>query len=372
MRTFTYSALRQTTRWAAIWFGLGFAAPALADPPNVIVVQGNIEKGPTVVEIDAEGAPENGVFGFSRAILASPAGKYWIGAHVEPIDDVVRSHLKLKSGLVVRFVAPESPAAKAKLKPNDILLRYGETELADQVKLIEAIDKNETKAIDVTILREGQESTVKIEAAVRPQPAIKAFPRGAPEMPGEVKQWFRSLEGGAGGGGLRGFFMRPGVLIDDGQTEMPADLKVAISKQGKEPAKVSVKRGEKSWETTSDKLDVLPDDVRPHVQRLLGLPAPFNIELAAPHLQWAPGVLAPAPGGAPNFDRRFQELRSLIDELEQQIHSQSPHPGQQGPDAGTRIRDRIREKRLPREESKEPKQNEEKKEVPQADAENKI
>src|SRR6185312_6347588 len=40
--------------------------------------------------------------------------------------------------------------------------------------------------------------------------------------------------------------------------------------QGAEPAKIQVKRGDKEWNVTEEKLDDLPDDIRTHVQTLLG------------------------------------------------------------------------------------------------------
>ena len=58
------------------------------------------------------------------------------------------------------------------------------------------------------------------------------------------------------------------------------DMTVTISKQGKEPAKITVKQGDKSWEVTEDDLDQLPEEVRPHVEPMLGrlvVPLPAGV-----------------------------------------------------------------------------------------------
>ena len=52
--------------------------------------------------------------------------------------------------------------------------------------------------------------------------------------------------------------------------EFPKDLSVAIKKEGGEPAKIHVKRGEKEWNVAEDKLDDLPGDIRHYVEQMLG------------------------------------------------------------------------------------------------------
>lgn len=47
---------------------------------------------------------------------------------------------------------------------------------------------------------------------------------------------------------------------------LPDDLSVSVTKKGSEPARITVKKGEQSWEITEKELDKLPDDVRKHVE----------------------------------------------------------------------------------------------------------
>lgn len=51
---------------------------------------------------------------------------------------------------------------------------------------------------------------------------------------------------------------------------LPENLTIVVTKQGSQPAKVAVSRGDAKWDVTEEQLDKLPDDVRPHVERMLG------------------------------------------------------------------------------------------------------
>ena len=52
--------------------------------------------------------------------------------------------------------------------------------------------------------------------------------------------------------------------------EFPKDLSVQINKEGGQPAKIHVKRGDKEWDVTEEKLAELPGDIKHHVEELLG------------------------------------------------------------------------------------------------------
>lgn len=50
---------------------------------------------------------------------------------------------------------------------------------------------------------------------------------------------------------------------------LPDDVTVSVVRKGSEPAKVSVKRGEQTWEATEKELDKLPEDLRKHAETAL-------------------------------------------------------------------------------------------------------
>jgi hypothetical protein len=94
------------------------------------------------------------------------------------------------------------------------------------------------------------------------------------------------LKDKAGGQSLGLMFARPGivtpkqVIVRHG--EFPDDLSIEVKKEGDHPAKIHVKKGDKEWDVTEDKLGELPDDVRPHVHQFFGgLWGPGLKEMAA-------------------------------------------------------------------------------------------
>jgi hypothetical protein len=127
---------------------------------------------------------------------------------------------------------------------------------------------------------------------------------------------------------------------------LPANMSVFISKEGDQPAKIVVKRGDQKWEVTEKELDKLPADVRPHVERMLGRglwgvvgafpPPDFGPETAPPGNQLqTPGAgpsLLYGPNAFDRMEKRFDEMNRRMDKLFQEVeqlhenhgHSQAP------------------------------------------------
>ncbi len=59
------------------------------------------------------------------------------------------------------------------------------------------------------------------------------------------------------------------IKIQPFRADLPADMTVTITKTGKTPAKIAVKQGAKSWETTADCLEDLPEDVRKQIEPMM-------------------------------------------------------------------------------------------------------
>jgi hypothetical protein len=109
--------------------------------------------------------------------------------------------------------------------------------------------------------------------------------------------------------------------------ELPDDLSINIYREGKHAAKVTVKRGDQKWEANDDDLGKLPDDVRHHVEQLLGA-GPMNVELkdlAAPIPLAVPlgDVLTHNPADLEqriesrlnDMNKRLDEMRAAIEQL---------------------------------------------------------
>jgi hypothetical protein len=101
-----------------------------------------------------------------------------------------------------------------------------------------------------------------------------AFQFGAVMAPGAIR--FTATQPMAGAGGFvpaqpTTVAIPTTVHVESRATSgnLPDDLTVSMTKKGSEPARISVKKGEQSWEITEKELDKLPDDVRKQVESVI-------------------------------------------------------------------------------------------------------
>ena len=145
----------------------------------------------------------------------------WVGIAMEPVQNVVRAQLSLApgEGIVVSHVAPESPAAKAGLQPNDILLRFEDQILVEPSQLRKLIAMRKAgESVKLHYLRKGErkEATVTlVEHEIEPVEDnsaqwLQGMP-GFPLMPGgrmdsrleHLQEQFRQLRE-----------KHPGIIVD--------------------------------------------------------------------------------------------------------------------------------------------------------------
>jgi membrane-associated protease RseP (regulator of RpoE activity) len=217
---------------------------------------------------------------------AVAGGEFWIGVQLEPLPELVKSQLQLERGMVVVHVFDDSPAAKAEFKVNDIILRAGDQDIKEPQDLIHAVNEAKDKELAIRVLRGGSETTLKVTPAKRQPDRVEV--QVSPDTPhAEVVQALEELYKRMPDGDVRLFAVRPGgVLTYAHGGKFPGNLEVTIEKRGDKPATIRVKRireGEdQTWEVTEDKIGELPEDVRPHVQQLLGgqaLASPRHLQL---------------------------------------------------------------------------------------------
>ena len=106
------------------------------------------------------------------------AAEYWIGVPVSPVDPTLRAHLPAlttEAGLIANDVVKESPAEKAGLKKNDILMTLDGKPLKDSAELIALIQASQGKAVPVELLRAGKLQTVTITPEKRAHPTAIHF-----------------------------------------------------------------------------------------------------------------------------------------------------------------------------------------------------
>jgi len=277
----------------ALVLGLGTIAQAQDDttePEGRIVRIGPADEAKPAPTIDEGRAPQtwpqNG--GFGEPSMPVQSG-YWIGVMAGPVSPALRAHLDIPAGqgVLVRDVLPDSPAAKAGLKQYDILLRANDIELRDRDDLVDLVRTagEQKQQITLEVLRGAERETVWVTPAEQPeQPVMHGRPFGSrgdgdavvPGTPNDLFGWFGDRFDGRNGGPFAFRRLGPGAVVGGralGFAEIPNGVSVSIQKQNDQPAQITVRRGDETWEIVGDdpqSLEQLPDDVRPFVEQLLG------------------------------------------------------------------------------------------------------
>jgi hypothetical protein len=217
---------------------------------------------------------------------------YWLGVQIAALPEVVKRQLAVEHGLTVEEVSPDSPAAKAEIKKFDILVKADDKPLKEHSDLLKVVNDSQGKEIVLTIVRGGKDATVRVVAVKRPQTARIDVKTPRPEFRVEIKKLEEALENlknKVGKDGTNLFFPKPAIVAPrvelkfdqkwtkEAVTDFPKDLKVKINKEGTKPAEIHVERGDKSWDVTEEKLGELPEDIRGHVEQMLGRKGPMNL-----------------------------------------------------------------------------------------------
>ncbi len=97
--------------------------------------------------------------------------EYMIGLSCAPLNDGLRSELKLADGqgLVALNVFDDTPAEKAGIKEGDVLVKVGGKDVADIQDLVGAVQNagKEKKKLTVQLIRDGKKQTVQVVPAER-------------------------------------------------------------------------------------------------------------------------------------------------------------------------------------------------------------
>lgn len=241
----------------------------------------------------------------------TPGSEYWLGLQVAALPEITKRQLAIKHGLAVEDVTAESPAARAEIKRYDILLKAGDTPLKGVADLIKTVEAAEGKELEITVRRDGESRTIRVTADKRPRSETaveivrKKMEATHPELAGEIKQLEEALEklkSKAGKDGFGMWFAKPAIVsprmelkFDDKfryetKADFPKDLSVQVNKQGGEATKIRVKRGEQEWNVTEETIGELPEDIRGHVEKMMG-------HMHGPHVTGTSRAIRVTPGG---------------------------------------------------------------------------
>ena len=251
-------------------------------------------------------------------------GQYWIGVQTAPVDEALKSHLDLADRILIAQVVPDSPAAKVGLKKYDIILSFGEHNVTSLEDLAKAVTESKGEEREIKLLRGGKPMEVTVKAVERPESI--AFTPDASGWVRPFERWMRSQAGNPNRLRLIG----PGIVAG-ADIDVPGNLSVQVRKEDDQPAKITVKRGDEQWEVTEETIDELPEDVRPHVQRLMGRARGPNVYRHEFQIRPdADGAIRlpqefPVPHRIdPALPPRFEEVLKQFEEMQRRFESEDP------------------------------------------------
>jgi len=252
---------------------------------------------------------------------------YWIGLACQTLPDQMRKDMDLEEdeGILVLDVVDDSPAEKAGFKKDDVLVKAGDKRLAKVQDLIDVVDaaKDENE-VAIKLIRNGEPLTLKVTPTKRPEELRLPRLRKSddPRWPEGIKEFYEKFAPGK-----RFRFFHPGwILPRPFPFSLPGNMTIAITKEGDQPAKIKVTKDGEKWEVTEDELDELPEEVRQHVERMLGRPWRIpggKVEVfdfvpeewpTLPRIEVLPKVRPEAP-----LEKRLEEMKRELEQLRESI-----------------------------------------------------
>jgi membrane-associated protease RseP (regulator of RpoE activity) len=249
----------------------------------------------------------------------------WLGVSIEDMSARLarRMNVKTEKGALVNSVSDDSPAAKAGIREDDIIISFNGKTIEDASDLSRAVAKSETgKAVDCVVMRKDGKKTLQVTPAPRPGSDFAWAPRApmALARPGHV----RLIQGGVLGlevmdlnRQLAEYFEIPGgrgVLVSEVDKEGPG------AKAGLKAGDVIVSMGANDVDDVDDIHWALSDRAEGdtvavgYVRKGARRSAVVTVDKSS-----GPKVYGFRPGRAPDFDFDLdidlERLREELDEL---------------------------------------------------------
>jgi serine protease Do len=112
----------------------------------------------------------------SQIIAHGSVERGWLGVGIQDVTpDIAKSFgLSDAKGVLVGEVTPNSPASKAGIKPQDVILSFGDRQVKDRHDLTRAVaDTKAGTSKDLKILRGGRQQTISVKIAALDDTPVK-------------------------------------------------------------------------------------------------------------------------------------------------------------------------------------------------------
>lgn len=198
----------------------------------------------------------------------------WLGVEVQDVSAKMGKalHLKEPVGALIASVVPNGPAAKAGLKPGDVVVTFNKKPVYNVGQLPPMVgDTQPGTKVSIGILRNGKPKTLKVTVGTLPKGASSGGANGGSGQTGDIqrlqiqvqpltKSAKKNLEVnhgvlviGVGSGPAAQAGITPGMVIQDiGQepVDSPAQLaRIVASLPAGEPVPIRVRKGKQSLYT---------------------------------------------------------------------------------------------------------------------------
>jgi membrane-associated protease RseP (regulator of RpoE activity) len=238
--------------------------------------------------------------------------RLWIGIEGFPADETIRTQLEIPKGqgFIVDRVHPESPAERAGLRRHDIILRAGGKEVEAVASFAGLVQESGGKPLELEILRAGK----KLVLSLTPGKLATKEPEAWRPLDGWRWQGL-NFEGMSEPlftlDPLTFSYANNLAVLSQGQVpDLPDDVAITVTKKGKEPASIEIRRGAERWKATDREINKLPPDLWKQARSVLRA-------LGSSQSTWyrAPFVQPRVGSGSENMRRDIDGLQKAIDEL---------------------------------------------------------
>jgi len=111
----------------------------------------------------------------------------WLGVSIQDMTSKLakKKGMTTKEGAYVMDVVEGSPADKAGLKDNDVIVKYDERTVSDADDLVRAVQKSEPESsVKVLVMRNDQRKTLTVQVGKKKRPHVRAFSFRGPRVHG--------------------------------------------------------------------------------------------------------------------------------------------------------------------------------------------